>query len=64
MTRTNGKNGTGDKRIQKPKVQHEVSELGQKLRAISDKALASGTKVLSVDEINRLVCEARGGIQS
>lgn len=38
----------------------EASTLGQRLREISDKALASGTKVLSADEISEYVAEIRG----
>jgi hypothetical protein len=39
----------------------EISKLGQRLRAISDKALASGVTVLSREEIKNLLLETRGG---
>jgi hypothetical protein len=39
----------------------KVSKLGKRLREISDKALASGTKTLSHAEIQRLISEVRGG---
>ncbi len=37
-----------------------VSRLGLRLRELSDKALASGTKTLSLEEIHKLISEARG----
>jgi hypothetical protein len=39
----------------------EISKLGQRLRSISDKALASGVKVLSREEIRNVLLETRGG---
>jgi len=39
----------------------QVSKLGKRLREISDKALASGVKVLSRDEIRKVLLEVRGG---
>jgi hypothetical protein len=39
----------------------QVSKLSKRLREISDKALASGMKVLSRDEIRKVLLEARGG---
>jgi len=38
----------------------EVSDLGRRLRELSDKALASGTKALSYEEVRRLLSEVRG----
>jgi len=38
----------------------KVSDLGKRLREISDKALASGVRTLSSEEIGRMVSEARG----
>jgi len=63
MAERNGKNGNNKKQLQGSQ-DVKVSTLGQKLREISDKALASGTKILSIDEIHQLICEARGSIQS
>jgi hypothetical protein len=37
-----------------------ISRLGQRLRAIRDKALASGTETLSTKEIHQLISETRG----
>jgi hypothetical protein len=56
----NGKNGKGLRRASEAPV--KTSALGQKLREISDQALASGTRVLSIDEIHQLICEARGSV--
>jgi hypothetical protein len=53
----NGKKRIGTPPAGKPKL----SELGQRLREISDKALASGTTRLSHDQIQRLISEVRGG---
>jgi len=39
----------------------EISELGRRLRAISDKALASGVRALSREEIRSALLETRGG---
>jgi hypothetical protein len=38
----------------------KVSKLGQRLRQLSDRALASGTDTLSNEEIHRLISEIRG----
>ena len=38
-----------------------IPTLGQRLREISDRALDSGTKTLSSDEITELLRESRGG---
>jgi hypothetical protein len=58
----NGKNGKNGKRLARPaEPSPEISKLGQRLREISDEALASGTKTLSSDEIHELLCEIRGG---
>jgi len=53
--KTNGANGNGASSPVK------VSKLGQKLREISDQALASGTKTLSLEEIHGVISRARGG---
>jgi hypothetical protein len=50
----NGKNK--DSAVSKP----QISRLGQRLRAIREKALASGTETLSTAEIHRLISEIRG----
>lgn len=58
------KNGhkNGRKKIGAPPADKaRASELGQRLREISDKALASGTTRLSHDQIQRLISEVRGG---
>lgn len=52
-----GKNGRPIRSASPP----EISKLGQRLRAISDKALASGVKVLSREEIRDVLLETRGG---
>jgi hypothetical protein len=39
-----------------------ISPLGQRLREISDRALAAGVKTLSREEIQKAVLEARGGL--
>jgi hypothetical protein len=39
----------------------KVSTLGQRLREISDRALASGVKTLSREQIQRVILETRGG---
>lgn len=44
-----------------PGATPKISKLGQRLREISDEALASGTERLSLDEIHRVISEARGG---
>jgi hypothetical protein len=38
----------------------KVSKLGQRLREISDKALASGVERLSTEQIHELIAEIRG----
>lgn len=38
----------------------KISKLGQRLREISDKALASGTETLSLEQIQTLISEIRG----
>ena len=45
---------------QKVTTTQKVSKLGQRLREISDRALASGTKTLSYEEVRRLISEVRG----
>lgn len=63
MAGRNGKNGKNGKHLEKPMepTTKVVSRLGQRLREISDRALASGTKVLSLDQIHELLSEIRGG---
>lgn len=62
MAEGNGKNGKNGKRLQRaPAPAAKISKFGQRLREMSDKALASGTKVLSSEEIHQLLCEIRGG---
>ena len=51
-----GQNGNGQS-----KPDTGVSKLGQRLREISDRALASGVKTLSREQIQMVVLEARGG---
>jgi hypothetical protein len=61
MADRKGENGKNGKRLQRTsEAGIKASDLGRKLRAISDEALASGTKVLSIDEIHQLICEVRG----
>ena len=55
------KNGANGKNQAKVGGTQKISKLGQQLREISDQALASGTKTLSLDEIHRVISEARGG---
>ena len=43
-----------------PSLTDKVSNLGRRLRELSDKALASGTNTLSNDEIHALISEVRG----
>ena len=38
----------------------KVSKLGQRLRELSDKALASGTRTLSPEQIRQRISEIRG----
>lgn len=54
----NGKNG---KALQRAPGTPRISKLGQRLREISDEALASGTKVLTADQIHDRRVEIRGG---
>ena len=57
---TNGEekpNGNGAK----PPSPIKVSKLGQRLRELSDQALASGTTTLSLEEIHGVISKARGG---
>jgi hypothetical protein len=61
MAGRNGKNGRNGKPLQRAPEPPKVSRLGQLLREISDKALASGTRVLSADEIHDRLAEIRGG---
>jgi len=61
MAERNGKNGRNERPLQRAAQVPEISKLGQRLREISDRALASGTKVLSADEIHERLCEIRGG---
>jgi hypothetical protein len=39
----------------------KISKLGKRLREISDRAIASGVEILSVDEIHDRLRETRGG---
>ena len=57
----NGRNGRNGKPLQRVPQVPEISKLGQRLREISEKALASGTRVLSADEIHERLAEIRGG---
>ena len=58
----NGKNGGNGKHLERSAgPTPRISELGRRMREISDRALASGTKVLSPDEIDALLSEIRGG---
>lgn len=62
MAQRNGRDPKNGNRLERPAVPSaKVSKLGQRLRELSDKALASGTKVLSSEEIHQLLCEIRGG---
>jgi len=54
-TTTTGKNGH--------KVKPPVSELGRKLRRISEKIAASGEKMLTRRELERELAERRGGVR-
>jgi hypothetical protein len=38
-----------------------ASKLGERLRELSDKALASGTTTLTIEQIHRRVSDIRGG---
>jgi len=60
--RKNGKDGFG-KPIKEsiPTIQPRATKLGQKLRELSDRALASGTKTLTLDQIHARISETRGG---
>ena len=53
--KSNGTNGNG------ASFPVKVSNLGRQLREISDQALASGTKTLTLDEIHGVISRARGG---
>jgi hypothetical protein len=57
------KNGSQQRDLEKsrgtPNTQ-KVSKLGQRLRELSDKALASGTKTLSLEQIQQLISDIRG----
>jgi hypothetical protein len=55
------KNGSNGKNEPKAGTQPKISRLGQQLREISDQALASGTKTLSLEEIHGVISKARGG---
>jgi hypothetical protein len=59
MTERNGKDG--GKSLQSGSETPRISKLGRRLREISDQALATGTKVLSAEEIQSRVVELRGG---
>jgi len=54
------KNGATSKNGSKVGSSRKTSKLGQQLRKISDQALASGIKVLSLEEIHKVISEARG----
>jgi len=45
------------------KAKPAVSELGRKLRRISDKIAASGEKLLTRRELERELAERRGGVR-
>jgi hypothetical protein len=49
--RTNGQNGADST---------NESDLGRRLRELSDKALASGIETLSTEHIHELIAEVRG----
>lgn len=58
---TNPKNGTkrsGEKAVLRVQT---ISPLGQRLREISDRALAAGTVRLSHDQIEKMIAEIRSG---
>ena len=57
MAKTPSKNGKGTGEVP---ASPKVSRLGQRLRELSDKALASGTDTLSNEQIHRLISEIRG----
>ena len=54
------KNGTNGKNEPVAVAPRKVSKLGQRLREISDRALASGTETLSIDQIRALISQTRG----
>jgi hypothetical protein len=43
------------------RIATKTSKLGQRLRRISDRAIAAGMPTLSKEQINALVRQARGG---
>ena len=57
MSKNSRPNGHGDPRNPSPP---KVSRLGQRLRELSDRALATGTKTLTTEQINKQISEARG----
>jgi aromatic ring-opening dioxygenase catalytic subunit (LigB family) len=48
---------------QKPALQEAQSKLGERLQQIREKIVASGTLLLTDEEIDREVAERRGGYQ-
>lgn len=57
MPKADRSNGHVNERNPDPR---RVSRLGQRLRELSDKALASGTRTLSTEQIHKLIAEVRG----
>jgi len=58
LPKQNGSGSNGGRLV--PKV--SPTPLGQRLREISDRALASGVKTLSREQIQKVILEARGGL--
>jgi len=57
MSKAGQSNGHGNPRNPDPP---RVSRLGQRLRELSDKALATGTKTLTTEQIHQQISEVRG----
>ena len=56
----NGAKRKGVNGLKDTQSNQKISKLGQRLRELSNKALASGTETLSLEQIQILISEIRG----
>jgi hypothetical protein len=57
--------GQNGKQNEQPTADRPISELGKALRKIREEALAAGEiETMTVDEINDMIAEIRGGVVS
>jgi hypothetical protein len=55
-------NGHKNRPAKKEKQERQVSDLGKRLRELSDKVIASGTERLSAEQISQLLSDIRTGL--